>query len=307
MNKSLLFGLIVTAVMLAAAAFGPQFAPHGLEDQVEIHFFINDKGEGDMIAPPVAPSKDYLFGTDRNGYDILTKLLHGAKYTVFLAIGIALARVLIGGIAGMFLGYYGNASASGKRKSIPYWNVLNGIPVFLMIWFIVYGISYNPSASPTYLAVVLGVIFVAIGLPAVVGPIRDKAVEIKERQFVMASKSIGANHWTIIRSHLFPHLKESFVVLFVNEIILILTLFGQLAIFNIFVGGTIMTFDPVEYFTRTNEWAGLIGQARNGIYVHQWILFFPLAVYVTLIVGFYFVSKGLETLYKDKYSKFSHI
>jgi len=306
MNKSLLFGLFITVVMLIAALFGPQLAPHAPDHQVEIHFFINEKGESDLIAPPVAPSRDYPFGTDRNGYDIMTKLLHGAKYTVFLSVGIAFARVLIGGLIGLFLGYYGNA-ATAKRKQVPYWNVLNGIPVFLMIWFIVYGFSYNPTASPGYLAIVLGVIFVVIGLPAVVGPMREKAIEIKERQFVLASRSLGASHWTIIRSHLFPHLKESFLVLFVNEIILTLTLFGQLAIFNIFVGGTIRTFDPVEYYSRTNEWAGLIGAARDGIYVYQWILFIPLAVYVTLIVGFYFVSKGLETLYKEKYSKFSHI
>ncbi|HZG77005.1 MAG TPA: ABC transporter permease subunit [Paenibacillus sp.] len=307
MNKSLSFGLLITAVMLAAALFGPQLAPHGIEDTAEIRFFINEDGEGDMIAPPVAPSKEYPFGTDANGYDMLTKLLHGAKYTVFLSIGIALARVAIGGVIGMLLGFFGSRAGASRRKKVPFWNVLNGIPVFLMIWFIIYGVSYNPTTSPTYLAIVLGIVFVIIGLPAVIGPVRDKAAEIKERQFVLASRSIGANHWTIVRSHVFPHLKESFVVLFVNEIILTLTLFGQLAIFNIFVGGTTMTFDPVEYISRSYEWAGLIGAARNGIYVHQWILFFPLAAYVTLIVGFYFVSKGLETLYKEKYSKFSHI
>jgi len=306
LNKSLAFGLTVTVLMVVAALFGPSFAPYDPEHRAEIHFFINEKGEADLLAPPVPPSAAYPFGTDPNGADILTKLLYGAKFTVFLALGVAFARVLIGGLIGLFLGYYGNGAPS-RKKAPAYWSVLNGIPVFLIIWFIVFGISINPTLSATTMAVVAGAVFVLVGIPAVVGPVRDKALEVKERQFVLASRSLGAGRWRIVRSHLFPHLKESFLVLFVNEIIMTLTLFGQLAIFQVFIGGTIMTVDPVEYVSRTNEWAGLIGAARNGIYVYQWILFIPLAAYVSLIVGFYFVSKGLETLYKERYSKFSHI
>ncbi|MCI3922353.1 ABC transporter permease subunit [Paenibacillus sp. TRM 82003] len=306
MNKTLLAGLLLTMVMLAAALFGPALAPHGLDDQVEISFFINEAGEGDLIAPPVAPGEQYPFGTDRNGYDILTKLLHGAKYTIFLATAVALARVAIGGIVGMFLGYYGKVDAAKKKRG-GMWNVLNGIPVFLVVWFVMVGVSMNPSASPFNLALLIGAVLIVIGVPTVISTVKDKTLEIRDRQFVLASRSLGAGHWTMLRSHVFPHLKESFLILFVNEVILTLTLFGQLAIFNIFVGGTTMTVDPVEYISRTNEWAGLIGAARNGIYIHQWVLFFPLGTYVALIVGFYLISKGLESAYRSKYSKYAHI
>jgi peptide/nickel transport system permease protein len=306
MNKTLAVGLLITLVMLFTALFGPQWAPYKLTDQVEISFFINDKGEGDIIAPPVAPSPDYPFGTDRNGYDILTKLLHGLKYTLFLSLGIALARVFVGGLTGMLLGFYREPSARGKR-SIGSWNVLNGIPIFLVVWFILFGLSINPAVSPFDLALLMAVVLVIIGLPSVISTVRDKAAEIKERPFVLASRAVGASRWKLVRSHVFPHLKESLMILTVNEVILTLTLFGQLAIFNVFIGGTIMNVDPVEYISRTNEWAGLIGAARNGIYVYQWILLIPLTAYVTLIVGFYFISKGLESLYKDKYSKHAHM
>jgi len=306
MNKTLLIGLAITAVMIAIGLFGPQFAPYDLDHQAEIKFYVNDKGEPDLIAPPVPPGSLYPLGTDRNGYDMLTKILHGAKYTIFLALGIAFARVVIGGVIGLFLGYFGKPAAK-KAAASGYMDVLNGIPLFLIVFFVLYGVSINPNVSPAFLALVMAVVFVVIGIPSVVATVKGKTIEIRERQFVLASRSIGVGHSRMIARHLFPHLKESFLILFVNEIIMTLNLFGQLAIFNLFVGGTTMTVDPVEYLSRTNEWAGLIGAARNGIYVHQWILFVPLAFYVSLIIGFYFVSKGLESLYKQKYSKFSHV
>lgn len=304
MNKTLVTGLIITAFMLFIAAFGPMLAPHELTDQAEIELFVNDDGAYDMIAPPIPPgTPTYPLGTDKLGYDLLTQLLHGAKYTILAAIGIAFVRVMIGGTVGMLLGYTG----SGK-KGWPMWSMLGGIPMFIIVWFFMAGIAFNPALDPVKLTVLMGVVFLLVGLPSVITSVKDKANEIKNRQFVLASRSVGAGHWTIVRSHLFPHLKESMLILFVNEIILILALFGQLGLFNIFVGGTRVTCcDPIEYSSITKEWAGIISTAKLGIYVNQWTLFIPLAAYVLLIIGFYCVSKGLESMYKEKYSKAAHV
>ncbi|WP_274362290.1 ABC transporter permease [Paenibacillus thermotolerans] len=304
MNKTLLAGLMITGFMLLIAAFGPMFAPHELTDQATIEFVVKEDGSSDIIAPPVPPGNySYPLGTDKLGYDILTQLLYGAKYTILAAVGIAFARVAIGGTIGMLLGY----TSSGK-KGWQMWSLLGGIPMFIIVWFFLAGITFNPGLDPVKLTMLMGVVFLLVGLPSVIGSVKDKAFEIKNRQFVLASRSIGSGHWTIVRSHLFPHLKESMLILFVNEIILILALFGQLGLFRIFIGGTRVTCcDPVEYSSITKEWAGLISSAKLGIYINQWTLFIPLAAYVLLILGFYCVSKGLESKYKEKYSKAAHV
>ncbi|SEN99096.1 hypothetical protein [Paenibacillus sp. OV219] len=134
---------------------------------------------------------------------------------------------------------------------------------------------------------------------------------LREKQFVLSTKSIGAGRWTIMRTHLLPHLQESLLILFVQEIVLILSLFGQLAVFNFFVGGTLVYENPWPelplYVSRTNEWSGLIGQARSNLYIYQWVLFVPLLAFIMFIVGFHMISLGLEKMYKQKFSKFSHI
>jgi peptide/nickel transport system permease protein len=302
MNKTLLLGLLITILMLIAAVAGPALAPYDPGYQAKVEFVINDDGTSDLIAPPVPPGKMFPLGTDRNGYDILTQLLYGAKFTILGSLAVALARVVGGGLFGMLLGFVGS-----EKKSWPIWSVMNGIPLFIVVWFVMLGISFNSPMKPMALTVIMAVVLIIVGVPSVAITVKEKVREIRKRQFVLAAKSLGAGPLRIVASHLFPHLKESFLILFVNEIILTLTLFGQLGLFHIFVGGTIMTFDPVEYYSRTKEWAGLISTAKSGIYVYQWILFIPLGAYAALIIGFYCISKGLEAIYKEKYSKAAHV
>jgi len=306
MNRTLLTGLIITAVIMAFSFLGQYFAPHDLSDQVAVNFAVDEKGQGTLTVPPVSPNTTYPFGTDKAGYDLMAKLIAGSKYTIIVTLVIAFARVFIGGIVGLLLGYFGTEKKP-HAKPLPIWNMLNGIPMFIIVWMIMIGISMNPVASPLYLTIILAIVMTIVGIPSVASTVKDKTMVIKEKQFIISARSIGAGSVTIIRTHIFPHIKESFVIIFVQEIVLILGVLGQLAIFNVFVGGTTMYFDPLEYVSRTNEWTGLIGQARNYLFIHQWILLIPLAAYIIFIFGFHLISVGLETIYKEKYSKVSHI
>lgn len=306
MNKSLLAGLAITVLITLGALFGGYLSPNDLQDQLKVEYVVDDQGKGTVVAPPAAPGGEYPLGTDKYGYDLLAKLLDGAKYTLFLSFGIAFARVFVGGLLGMLLGYFGG-NKPASRPAADSWKALNGIPIFLITWLLLIGISINSTLSPLQLSALLGIVLTAVGVPSVLSTIKDKTLVLRERPYVLASESLGAGHWTIVRSHLFPFLKESFLILIVQEIVLVLTLFGQLAIFNLFVGGTTMYMDPPEYHSRTNEWAGLIGQARGFLYVNQWILFIPLASYVLLIMGFQLVSNGLEQRYKRTYAKHSYL
>lgn len=306
MNKTLITGLVIIVSLIAAALLAPWIAPYDLEDQTKIEYVIGEDGAGKVLVPPVPPGSEHPLGTDKHGYDLMTKLLYGAKYTVFLSMGIAGLRVLLGGLAGLLLGYY---SREGGRKSSggSYWSVLNGIPIFLVVWLTMLGVSINPSASTFAMSGILGLLLLVIGIPSVASVVKAKTIVLREKQFVTAAHSLGAGDFNIMFRHLLPHLKESLLIIVVQEIILVLTLFGQLAIFNVFAGGTIMYPDPLEFHSRSHEWGGLIGAGRGQFYVHQWIFYVPLAVYMTLITGFYLISKGLEKKYGKQYAKHPHL
>ena len=73
-----------------------------------------------------------------------------------------------------------------------------------------------------------------------------------------------------------PHLKETFIITFVNELMVVLNLLGVLGIFNVFLGGTEFTPSPPLFHSLSHEWAGLIGQARGRWFQAQWTLLVPL-------------------------------
>lgn len=306
MNKTFMAGLIITATLIAAAVLGKWIAPYDLHHQSKTEYVRNDQGKGVVISPPNPPGAVYPFGTDENGYDLMTKLLYGAKYTVFLSLGIALARVFAGGWIGMLMGYFGT-KPSKSNAGASSWNILSGIPIFIISWFVLSGITLNSTLSPPSLSLLFGVVLTAVGIPSVASTVAGKTRVIRDRPFVQAARSLGAGHWKIVKSHLFPQLKESLLLLIIQEVILVLALFGQLGIFNIFIGGTTMYFDPAEYHSRTDEWGGMIAQARNLKDLYPWIFYIPLAGYVVLIMGLHLMGKGLEAIYKKRYAKFSHL
>ncbi|WP_336990407.1 hypothetical protein [Bacillus infantis] len=100
-------------------------------------------------------------------------------------------------------------------------------------------------------------------------------------------------------------MRADFSAIFVNECIQVLHIIGQLGIFNLFLGGTEKQYFPTIYLSITNEWSGLIGQSRSFLYHSQWIIIFPLAAYVLLLVAFYLLSAGLKD--RKKLNRPTHI
>jgi peptide/nickel transport system permease protein len=308
MNKTLLAGLAITIVLIAASLLGPYFAPHDLSEQVKIEYVVGEDGKGTLLVPPVPPSAEYPFGTDNNGYDLMAKMLAGSRYTIFLSLAVAFCRVGIGGALGLLLGASsGERRARTRSRPASVGNLLNGIPMLIIVWMILIGVSINPSASPLAMSLLLAAVLTLVGIPPLVFTTREKTLVEMEKPFVLSARSLGASRWRIIWTHLVPHMKESFAIAFVQEIVLVTGLFGSLAIFHIFVGGTTMNFDPVEYLSRSNEWGGLIAQARDHLYTRQWLLLIPLAGYVLYILGVHLISVGLERMYRERFRKVSHL
>lgn len=209
-------------------------------------------------------------------YDLLTKLLYGARYTVFVTLAIALLRVILGTVIGLYLGMQDEK----QKRWISVENAWSYIPIFIPVYFLLGGINVNSDLSTsTLVAIFIGVVTI-LGIPSVVSSIRQKMQQLKEMQYVLAAASLGAGRSQIVLRHILPQIKEQVLLVLVMEMIAIMTLMGLLGMFDQFVGGTIMNFDPVLYHSVTNEWAGLLGAYRGFIYSsYPWIYLVPLLAY----------------------------
>lgn len=299
MNWSLWIGAFLVLLLLVVGVIGPYVAPYELDFQEKLRNEVVG-GKTVIISPPLPPSDEHAFGTDKWGYDMLTLLLHGAPYTVFVTLAIALVRLVIG----MGIGLYIGVQDKPQRWWLAIENAWSYMPIFIPVYFLLKGVSINPlMPTSTLVALFIGVVAV-LGAPSVASSIRQKTEQIKETQYVLAATSLGAGREQIIFRHIVPHLKEQLIIILVTEMVAIMTLMGLLGMFDLFVGGTKMTMDPVLYHSITHEWAGLLGAYRGFVYSnYTWIFLTPLVAFVWAIGSFTLLAKGLREKFEQTYHR----
>ncbi|WP_141433297.1 ABC transporter permease subunit [Bacillus sp. 03113] len=295
-NYSLILGVFFVTVMLFFASFGSFLAPHSITETLEPHYH-----KGTMLAPPLEPFKNqnYPFGTDRWGYDLFSMILNGLKYTVFISLAVTIIKMLIGSIAGLYIGIW---------KKTPGWmiafeNAWSYIPLFLILYFFLNPISFNSPLSTATLVGYFILIASMVSIPSIISSVRQKSSQLYSSMYVESAKALGASKHRIIWKHIFPQIKESLLIMFVLEIVYVMTMMGQLALINIFIGGTRMVYDPILYHSITNELAGLVGQARQNIYGNTYILMIPLTILLFTTVSFTLLANGLKNRFQSNYQR----
>ncbi|MFE8695705.1 ABC transporter permease subunit [Cytobacillus sp. FJAT-53684] len=295
-NYSFYIGVFCVSVLLFLCIFGPIMAPHSLTETLETQYT-----NGKVISPPMEPfeSKEYPLGTDKWGYDLMSMILHGIRYTVFIALAITLIKMLFGTVFGLYIGLW---------KRTPSWmiafeNAWSYVPLFLILYFFLRPINFNSQLETSTL---LGYfIFIAsiISIPSIVSSVRLKTSELNKSVYIEAARALGARRNRLIWKHIFPQLKETLLVMFLLEIVYVITIMGQLALMNIFVGGTIVRFDPLIYLSVTKELSGLVGQARTNIYGNTHILTVPLIVLLITTISFSLLANGLKNRFQSSYAR----
>ncbi|MCM3078167.1 MULTISPECIES: ABC transporter permease subunit [Brevibacillus] len=296
---SLWIGSILVALLIILGLVGPHIAPYEVDFQERLSSTVVD-GKTVITYPPLPPSEAHWLGTDKWGADLLTLLLYGAPYTVFVTIAISFIRLVLGTILGLYIGI--------QDKPQAWWlsieNAWSYMPIFIPVYFLLVGVNINSELSTSGLVTMFIFTVAILGVPSVAASIRQKTEQIKETQYVLAAVSLGAGREQIIFRHILPHLKEQLVIILVTEMIAIMTLMGLLGMFDLFVGGTYMTLDPVIYKSITNEWAGLLGSYRSFVYGNAiWIFLSPLIAFILAIGSFTLLAKGLRDKFEQSYNR----
>ncbi|MBD7936110.1 ABC transporter permease subunit [Cytobacillus sp. Sa5YUA1] len=295
-NYALYLGIISVSIVLFFTIFGPKIAPHSIFMALEVKYM-----DGDVISPPLQPfeSMAYPLGTDLWGYDLLSMILYGLRYTVWIAIAVAAIKMIVGTVLGMFIGTW------KKTPSfiIAFEGAWSYVPAFLILYFCLLPINFGSVLETPILIAYFIVIASLVGIPSIVSSVRQKTAEIYKRDFVLASITLGAKRWRLLWRNVFPQLKESLLVMFTMEIVYVITIMGQLALLNIFIGGTIVRNDPVIYLSVTKELSGLVGQARDNLMGNQYILMVPLIILLITTISFSLLTAGLKNKFLSDYAR----
>lgn len=180
-------GVILVGIVILAAVFAPYLTPYGLDDY-------------DIANGLVRPSLKHLLGTDKNGIDILTQLLYGARISLIIGITTGLCVTLLGATMGIVSAYFGKVSAVVILNVI---NVLLVIPTTPLMM-----IMSNLSSS--YLMMIA--IFTLIGWCGTARMVRAQVLSIMNMNYIRAAELAGGSKNYIMFRHIMPSVSHLLIM-----------------------------------------------------------------------------------------------
>jgi peptide/nickel transport system permease protein len=141
----------------------------------------------------------FLLGADSYGRDLLSRVLHGARLSLSLALVSVAGALVIGAVVGGLAGYRGGWIDELAMRTVDFVIVLPVIYVALVLRALL------PLAlSPSTLFIMMATIFALVGWPFVARGVRSIIASEREREYVIAARSLGAGPWRIVARHLLP-------------------------------------------------------------------------------------------------------
>jgi peptide/nickel transport system permease protein len=151
------------------------------------------------LAPP---GHDHWLGSDHLGRDIYSRIVHGARVSLFVGIGSTLLGSLLGGIIGLLSGYAGGKTDLVTQRVM---DILQGLP--LLVLALVMSAALGPSIQNVILAISIPIV------PRAARVIRASVLSIREMQYIEAARAIGLRHVRIAFRHILPNTIGPFIVL----------------------------------------------------------------------------------------------
>ena len=238
-NRILLSGCLIIAVLSITAVLAPVISPYN-------PLAIN---QDSLLMPP---SRAHLLGTDSLGRDILSRMIYGSRISLsigLIAVGVA---TLLGLLLGSLAGFYGGFIDSLIMRFL---DIMLCFPAFFLILAIV------AVTEPSIFNIML-----IIGLTSWMGParlVRSEILSLKEREFILAEKAIGASNLRIITRHLIPNAIGPVIVNAVLGIAGAILLESGLSFLGLGV-------QPPQA-----SWGNMLIEAKSTLGIAWWITLFP--------------------------------
>lgn len=217
------------------------------------------------------PSREFLFGTDHLGRDVLSRVLYGARVSMMVGLVAECIVLIIGVPLGAVAGYYGGKLDMVLMRFV---DVMYAFPRLLFVIMIMSMLGRG-----------LLNIFIAIGLTGwvrVARLTRAQILSLKEREFCEAARAAGASHGAIIVRHLLPNA--------LTPIIVSLTFGIPEAIFT----EAALSFIGVGISPPTPSWGQMVGENQQFIRSYWYLCVFPALGIATIMLAFTFLGDGLR-------------
>lgn len=279
-NKAGVAGLIIVLVVVFLGIFGDLLAPYPAQPNAKAYapFY-----SGDVRTPP---SLKYPFGTSTIGTDVLSDVLHGAKYTLYVGVVVTLitmaVAIVVGAVAGFFGGWVDNTLMRITEVFLVFPSLL-----FILVFVRVFTLT-SAKATVSFLGIPIPVGLTIVVLVLAIfnwsgnaRMVRGEFLRVRELEFVEAEKALGASDRRIIFRHVLPNILSSIIV--VASLTIAYAILMEAAV-------SFLGFGDVNTVT----WGQILEANFNAMQQVWWAEVFPgLAVLIT-VFGFNLLGDGLS-------------
>lgn len=258
---------IVLVAFILMAIFAPQIAPYPEEGA----------GRTNAANTMLPPSDEYIFGTDRLGRDMLSRVIVGARPALIVPIGVVAFAVLLGAPLGAIAGYKGG------------W--IDEVIMRITDLFLAFPSLLLAMAVASALGRGLGNAAIALVIswwPWYTRLVRGVTLSLRQRYFVEAAQAIGVNDWVIILRHILPNTISPILVQATVDMGTVILAMGGLA----FLGLGTQPPSP--------DWGLMVSEGRSYILEQWWISTFPGIAIFIVVLAFNLLGDTLRDIFDPR-------
>ena len=253
-NRGAVIGLTVFAILVLLAIFAPLIAPYSPDIQYR----------DALLRPPMWDANGdprFILGTDPVGRDILSRLIHGARYSLFIGFFVVVGALFVGVILGVLAGYFGGWVDVAVMRVM---DIILAFPSLLLALVLVAILGPGLFNAMIAIAIVLQPHFARL--------VRAAVMAEKNREYVTAAKLSGAGHLRLMLVTILPNCLGPLIVQ------------ATLSFSNAILDAAALGFLGMGAQPPTPEWGTMLASAREFILKAPWVVTFPgLAILITVL------------------------
>ena len=258
---------IVLVVFILMAIFAKQVAPYPEEGA----------GKTNVDNTMLAPSGEHIFGTDRLGRDVLSRVIVGARSALIVPIGVVAFAVLLGAPLGAIAGYKGGWIDEAIMRIT---DLFLAFPSLLLAMAIVSALGRGLENA--------AVALVISWWPWYTRLVRGVTISLRQRYFVEAARAIGVSDWVIILRHILPNTISPILVQATVDMGTVILAMGGLA----FLGLGTQPPNP--------DWGLMVSEGRSYILEQWWISTFPGIAIFIVVLAFNLLGDTLRDIFDPR-------
>ena len=257
-SGGLVIGIVLVIAMVLIAICAPWIAPFDPDDQ-------------DVLMKLEPPSAAHLFGTDAFGRDVLSRVIWGARVSLFVGSVATLAGIIIGTVIGIISGYFGGLVDKLITAAT---DILLSFPQLIM------GLILVAVLGPSLFNLILAIAITAI--PAFIRVARGSTLAMKERDFVDACRALGFGDLRIMFLHVLPNIMDEVVVM------------GSLWLAAAIRTESTLAFIGLGVPPPTATWGGIIRDGFDNLLDAPWLSIFPSLAILAVMIALNLIGDGLR-------------